>query len=226
MAVLKASHMNKNYQIEDKSIPILNDVSLEIEENDFCGIIGPSGSGKTTLLYVLSGLEKANEGEVLIFGKNWKDMTVNDIQVIRQKEISFIFQFYNLLPNLTVFENIQLPMILAKETNFSRIEEVLDWVGLLQYKHYFPNQLSGGMQQRVAIARALINQPKIIFADEPTGNLDYKTGIEIMNLLQKIHLEQHITILMVTHNPENLTHCTRTIQLLDGRVQSDDSASV
>ncbi len=226
MALLDAMKLNKNYQIENRLIPVLHDINLVINELDFCGIIGPSGSGKTTLMYVLSGLEAASEGDVRILGNKWSEMTSSQIQNIRKKEISFIFQFYNLLPNLTVYENIQLPMILAKETDFSRIDEVLKWVGMDSFQQYFPNQLSGGMQQRVAIARALINRPKIIFADEPTGNLDHQSGQEIMDLLQKIHTEQKVTILMVTHNPENLKHCTRTIKLLDGRIQSDDSVPV
>ncbi|MBU0996599.1 MAG: ABC transporter ATP-binding protein [Firmicutes bacterium] len=226
MALLVASNLKKNYQVENRTIPVLHGINLEIHEQDFCGIVGPSGSGKTTLLYVLSGLEQASEGSVKILGNEWSEMSSFQIQDVRKRQISFIFQFYNLLPNLTVYENIQLPMILAKDFDFSRIEEVLKWVGMDEYKDYFPNQLSGGMQQRVAIARALINRPQIIFADEPTGNLDQKSGSEVMNLLKKIHLEHNVTVLMVTHNPDNLKYCSRTIKLLDGRIQSDDSVQV
>jgi putative ABC transport system ATP-binding protein len=226
MIVLETNNMNKFYQNNEIEIPVLKNISLKFASHEFCGIVGPSGSGKTTLLYVLSGLEKSSLGDVFIFNKKWNEYSLLDIQNIRKKDISFIFQFYNLLPNLTVFENIEVVMMISENYDMDRIIEVLDWVGMTQYKDLYPNQLSGGMQQRVAIARALVNHPKIIFADEPTGNLDHQNGLDIMNLLQKIYVEQNITIIMVTHNIDNLQFCSRKITLLDGMVQNDETISV
>ncbi|MDD3123411.1 MAG: ABC transporter ATP-binding protein [Candidatus Izemoplasmatales bacterium] len=226
MVVLETNKLNKFYQNNEIKISVLKNISLQFTSHEFCGIVGPSGSGKTTLLYVLSGLEKPSSGDISIFNKKWNEYSLLDIQNIRKKDISFIFQFYNLLPNLTVFENIEIVMMISENYNLDKITEVLEWVGMSKFKDLYPNQLSGGMQQRVAIARALVNHPKIIFADEPTGNLDYQNGLDIMNLLQKIYLEQNITIIMVTHNIDNLKFCSRKISLLDGMVKNDEKNSV
>ncbi len=189
---------------------------MKVNEGDFLGIIGPSGSGKTTLLYCLSSLETIDEGEILFEGENIKDFSDKKVSDLRQKSFGFIFQFYNLIPNLTAYENILLASVIANKINEERIDSLLEMVGMKEYKNYFPNEMSGGMQQRVAIARALVNEPKVIFADEPTGNLDQKKGKEIMDLLYKLNKENNITIILVTHNEDYLKYCSRTINLIDG----------
>lgn len=222
LVVLETKNLCKDYNIEKQNINVLSSINLSFSDNEFCGIVGPSGSGKTTLLYTLSGLEKPTSGDVIQFQKNTKDMKPIESQKIRKTELSFIFQFYNLLPNLTVFENIQIAQLLGNIDPKEDIISLLESVGMAKYKDYYPNQLSGGMQQRVAIARSLVNRPKIIFADEPTGNLDVASGLEVMNLLKKMQEERKITVIMVTHNPDNLSFCNRQIKLLDGEVLLDE----
>lgn len=226
MVCLEAINITKNYRVGDNDISILKNLSFKIQCGEFVGIVGPSGSGKTTLLYVLSGLEEVTTGNVRLLDKSLIECKKDELLDIRKEEIGFIFQFYNLLPNLTVYENVLLAIVLANKHDYSEIDSVLSKVKMLEYKDYYPNQLSGGMQQRVAIARAIINRPKIIFADEPTGNLDTKTGVEIMDLLRQLNLEMNITFIMVTHNEENLQYCSRKIELLDGVIQSDDLLQV
>ena len=216
MSIIEVRNLNKYYlQGKDKN-HILKNISMKVNEGDFLGIIGPSGSGKTTLLYCLSSLETIDEGEILFEGENIKDFSDKKVSDLRQKSFGFIFQFYNLIPNLTAYENILLASVIANKINEERIDSLLEMVGMKEYKNYFPNEMSGGMQQRVAIARALVNEPKVIFADEPTGNLDQKKGKEIMDLLYKLNKENNITIILVTHNEDYLKYCSRTINLIDG----------
>lgn len=216
MSIIEVRNLNKYYlQGKDKN-HILKNISLQVNEGDFLGIIGPSGSGKTTLLYCLSSLETIDEGEILFEGENIKDFSDKKVSNLRQKSFGFIFQFYNLIPNLTAYENILLASVIANKISEERIETLLEMVGMKEYKNYFPKEMSGGMQQRVAIARALVNEPKVIFADEPTGNLDQKKGKEIMDLLYKLNKENNITIILVTHNEDYLRYCSRTINLIDG----------
>lgn len=216
MSIIEVRNLNKYYlQGKDKN-HILKNISMKVNEGDFLGIIGPSGSGKTTLLYCLSSLETIDEGEILFEGENIKDFSDMKVSDLRQKSFGFIFQFYNLIPNLTAYENILLASVIANKINEERIDSLLEMVGMKEYKNYFPNEMSGGMQQRVAIARALVNEPKVIFADEPTGNLDQKKGKEIMDLLYKLNKENNITIILVTHNEDYLKYCSRTINLIDG----------
>jgi len=216
VSIIEVRNLNKYYlQGKDKN-HILKNISMKVNEGDFLGIIGPSGSGKTTLLYCLSSLETIDEGEILFEGENIKDFSDMKVSDLRQKSFGFIFQFYNLIPNLTAYENILLASVIANKINEERIDSLLEMVGMKEYKNYFPNEMSGGMQQRVAIARALVNEPKVIFADEPTGNLDQKKGKEIMDLLYKLNKENNITIILVTHNEDYLKYCSRTINLIDG----------
>jgi putative ABC transport system ATP-binding protein len=216
MSIIEVRNLNKYYlQGKDKN-HILKNISLQVNEGDFLGIIGPSGSGKTTLLYCLSSLETIDEGEILFEGENIKDFSDKKVSNLRQKSFGYIFQFYNLIPNLTAYENILLASVIANKINEERIDSLLEMVGMKEYRNYFPNEMSGGMQQRVAIARALVNEPKVIFADEPTGNLDQKKGKEIMDLLYKLNKENNITIILVTHNEDYLRYCSRTINLIDG----------
>ena len=196
---------------------VLKGINININKGDFTGIVGPSGSGKTTLLYCLSSLEKITSGSVLFMGKDITKYSSKELSELRKHDLGFVFQFYNLIPNLTVYENILLPQVIAGEDG-SYIDEILEMVGMKEYKTYYPNQLSGGMQQRVAIARALVNKPKIIFADEPTGNLDQKKGLEIMKILKRLNAENEITIVLVTHNEDYLDFCNKKIRLVDGHI--------
>ncbi|MDD3113401.1 MAG: ABC transporter ATP-binding protein [Candidatus Izemoplasmatales bacterium] len=226
MTLIKAIHLSKDYQVQEVQTPALRDVNLSIEDGDFCGIIGPSGSGKSTLLYCLSGLEKPSSGQCLVMGKDLSEYKETEIADLRQSTIGFVFQFYNLVPNLTVFENMLFPQIVAHKIDEKRVEALLELVNMAKYRNYFPNQLSGGMQQRVAIARAIVNEPKIIFADEPTGNLDSKSGREVMELLSRLNLDLKITVILVTHNPDHLDYCSRKIELRDGSIVNDQPESI
>lgn len=217
MNVIETKDLKKVFSNDTINHEVLKGISIKINEGEFAGIVGPSGSGKTTLLYCLSSLEEITSGSIIFNDKDITKYTDKEIANLRKNELGFIFQFYNLIPNLTVYENILLAKVLANK-NEEDIIEMLDVVGLTEFKDYYPNQLSGGMQQRVAIARALINQPKIIFADEPTGNLDQKNGKEIMDLLKKLNQEKNVTIVLVTHNEDYLTYCSKVFRLLDGLI--------
>jgi len=216
MKVLEVKNLNKSYFQGQLKTQVLKDISLGVNKGDFLGIVGPSGSGKTTLLYCLSSLENIDSGEIFLNGENISLFSDKKISNLRRGSLGFVFQFYNLIPNLTAYENILLANVISNEVNEEKIEELLKLVGMWEYKDYYPNQLSGGMQQRVAIARALVNNPEIIFADEPTGNLDQKKGAEIMKLLKRLNEEKQITIILVTHNDDYLKYCNKQINLIDG----------
>lgn len=222
MVHIHVSDLKKSYMNGKIQTPVLRGLSFSIEQGEFVSLVGPSGSGKTTLLYVLGGLEPYQEGSVLVFDKELSHYTSYDKAMLRSKKIGFVFQFYNLIPNLTVYENIMLAAVLGNQSTKEDIYNILDVVGLKGYEDYYPNQLSGGMQQRVAIARCLINEPDIIFADEPTGNLDYANGKLIMELFSKLNKELKKTILMVTHNEETTFYASRVIHMLDGKVVADE----
>jgi len=224
--LIECKNIEKNYINASVTTHVLKDINVCVRENDFLGILGPSGSGKTTLLYVLSGLEKPTAGVFTLFEKPLVEYSDLELSNIHKNRIGFVFQFYNLIPNLTVWENMILPMVIAKKENESRIDELLELVGMKEYKNQYPNQLSGGMQQRVAVARSLVNDPDMIFADEPTGNLDSVNGEEIMTLLKKLHDEKHKTIILVTHSESFLKYCTRYIRLMDGKIVQDEVISV
>ncbi|HPJ23661.1 MAG TPA: ABC transporter ATP-binding protein [Bacillota bacterium] len=217
MGIIKTVGLKKTFFNDTLEQVVLKGIDIDINEGDFAGIVGPSGSGKTTLLYCLSSLESITDGSVYVLDKDIAKYTERDISKLRQTEIGFVFQFYNLVPNLTVYENVLLARIIADKDE-SYVDDVLAMVSMKEFKNYYPNQLSGGMQQRVAIARALVNQPKIIFADEPTGNLDQKIGKEIMDLLAKLNRQEHVTIVLVTHNEDYLSYCNRVFRLLDGKI--------
>lgn len=222
MRIIEAKNLIKNYINNKVTTNVLRGLSFNINKGEFLSIIGPSGSGKTTLLYVLSGLEKYTSGSIKLFGKEVNTYTDKELSFLRQKKLGFVFQFYNLIPNLTVYENILLAEVLRNDNSPYNIDQVLDIVGLIEYKNYYPNQISGGMQQRVAIARCLINDPEVIFADEPTGNLDYKNGTAIMELFAELNQKYHKTIILVTHNEEMINYGTRYIKLRDGLIISDE----
>ncbi len=225
MAQIKVISLKKAYQNGKITTEVLRGIDFEIDVSEFVSIVGPSGSGKSTLLYVMSGLESYDEGQIYMFDKLLVDYNDKEKAKLRSEDIGFVFQFYNLLPNLTAYENILLASVLGKQKTKKEVLEVMDIVGMKDYMNYYPAQLSGGMQQRIAIARCLINDPKIIFADEPTGNLDHENGLKIMELFQKLNKEYKKTILMVTHNLESTQYGNRTLHLLDGKVILDEKKS-
>ncbi|MGI6392031.1 MAG: ABC transporter ATP-binding protein [Candidatus Izemoplasmatales bacterium] len=222
MVLIEAKKVEKEYITQAGSIRVLKNINLCVKNGEFVGIVGPSGSGKSTLLYVLSGLEKATSGEVILFGKSTAEMNDADMNAIRKSKIGFVFQFYNLLPNLTVLENVELPLVIARQTDLSKAIEALKMVNLDKHLTLYPAQLSGGMQQRVAIARAMVTNPKILFADEPTGNLDYQSSIEIIEILKNLNQKQQTTIVLVTHNLEHMAYCSRKIEIIDGNIGEDE----
>jgi putative ABC transport system ATP-binding protein len=218
-AIIRAEKLCKSYSLGKNEIPVLKDVSIEIGKGEFVSVMGPSGSGKSTLLYLLGCLDAPSAGRVFVGDVELSQMTDAEASAYRRRRLGFVFQFYNLVPNLTVEENTLLPVLLdgQKARKYKqRLDEVIEIVGLGDRRRHRPAELSGGQQQRVAIARALIHDPEIILADEPTGNLDSKTGTGIMELLRDINLERGKTIVQVTHSPEAARYGNRIITLRDG----------
>ena len=218
---IEVRDVSKSFQMGTLTIPVLNRISLKISEGEFISVMGASGSGKSTLLYLMGGLDRASEGTVLLNGFDLSVMSDREQSRLRRQKLGFVFQFYNLVPNMNVEENILLPILLDGKSASSyreKLDDVLGLTGLLHRRKNTPARLSGGEQQRVAIARALIHDPEIILADEPIGNLDSKTGTEIMELLQKINRERRKSIVMVTHSAESATYGTGIIRLKDGRI--------
>ena len=216
---VEGRHIIKNFRIGNTPTKVLKDISLQVMQGEFVSIMGPSDSGKSTLLYILSGLDTPTSGHVLLNGTDISRFGDEKMSRIRRQKIGFVFQFYNLIPNLNVEENIMLPLLLdGKKMGGYRkqLEQILEIVGLSDRRRHTPRELSGGQQQRVAIARALIGNPEILFADEPTGNLDSKTGAEIMALLREINRTNGQTIIMVTHSPEAAQSSSRVIHVQDG----------
>ena len=216
---VEGRHIIKNFCIGSTPTKVLKDISLQVMQGEFVSIMGPSGSGKSTLLYILGGLDTPTSGHVLLNGTDISRFGDEKMSRIRRQKIGFVFQFYNLIPNLNVEENIMLPLLLdGKKMGGYRkqLEQILEIVGLSDRRRHTPRELSGGQQQRVAIARALIGNPEILFADEPTGNLDSKTGAEIMALLREINKTSGQTIIMVTHSPEAAQSSSRVIHVQDG----------
>ena len=211
----------KSYTLGASEVEVLNNINLTIKEGEFVSIMGPSGSGKSTLLYMIGGLDKPTKGDIKVGGATIAKMHDKQESIMRRRTIGFVFQFYNLIPKLTVEENIMLPVLLdgKKPKEYKqKLEKIIEIVGLTDRRHHTPRELSGGQQQRVAIARALMNEPNIILADEPTGNLDSKAGTEIMQLLKDINKEQGKTIVMVTHSKEAASFGQRIINIKDGKV--------
>jgi len=222
--VIEAVNLNKSFKLGNSSVDILKDINLVIKEGEFVSIMGPSGSGKSTLLYLLGGLDKPTSGSVKIAGKELSTMNDKKQSIMRRRDVGFVFQFYNLIPNLNVEENIMLPILLdgKKLKNYrDKLDDILKVVGLEDRRKHTPRELSGGQQQRVAIARALINDPDVILADEPIGNLDSKTGTGVMELLRDINLQKRKTIVQVTHSQESAKYGQRIIYVRDGKVVED-----
>ena len=221
--VIEIKEIVKNYQVGTVIVRALRSVSLDIRRNEYVAIMGPSGSGKSTLMNILGCLDTPTKGQYVLNGTDVSKMEDDRLAEIRNKEIGFVFQTFNLLPRYTALENVTLPLIYAGVPRHERDEhavKTLDLVGLGDRMTHKPNELSGGQRQRVAIARALINNPSIILADEPTGNLDSKTSYDIMGLLDKIH-EDGNTVIVVTHEEDIARHAHRIIKLMDGEVSSD-----
>lgn len=225
MSVLEAIDISKTYTLgDDIVVHALDHLSLRIEKGEMIAIIGPSGSGKSTLMHSIGLLDLPDTGEVVVNGTHVKDMDENELAHVRNKEIGFVFQSFNLLARTTALENVELPLIYAgvsSEERKRRAVEALTRVGLGERLTHTPNQLSGGQQQRVAIARALIAEPSIILADEPTGNLDSRSGIEIMAFLQRLN-DSGATIVLVTHDQDVARHASRIVTLSDGKIISDE----
>ncbi len=221
MSIIKVNKLSKKFVNKDKETKVLDNISLEIEEGEFVSLMGASGSGKSTLLYLIGGLDNPTEGEIYINGEDINKMKEKNLSKLRRKDIGFVFQFYNLVQNLSVEENIMLPVIMdgKKEKDYKeRLNKILKIIGLEDKRKSLPNELSGGQQQRVSIARAIILNPSIILADEPIGNLDSKSGEEVMELFKKINEDEKITILQVTHSEDSAKYGNRLIRLKDGKI--------
>lgn len=219
---IEGKNIMKDFKIGETTTRVLKNVSLKVLKGEFVSIMGQSGSGKSTLLYILGGLDTPTEGTVSMNGTDISRFNDAKMSQIRRQNIGFVFQFYNLIPNLNVEENIMLPLLLdgKKSKDYRKqLDNILEIVGLSDRRKHTPRELSGGQQQRVAIARALISDPEILFADEPTGNLDSKTGAEIMKLLQSINKNSGQTIIMVTHSPEAAKNSSRIITVKDGMIE-------
>jgi putative ABC transport system ATP-binding protein len=219
--VIEVVHVYKSFQLAESTVEVLKNVNLEVEKGEFISIMGPSGSGKSTLLYLMGGLDKVSAGSICVNGVEMQMLNDEAESRMRRNDIGFVFQAYNLIDNLTLEENIMLPALLEgkkRKDVAKKAEELMEIVGILKRRHHTPKELSGGEQQRTAIARALINDPAILFADEPIGNLDSKSGKEILELLRKINKDKGITILMVTHSEESTHYGKKVIRLKDGEI--------
>jgi putative ABC transport system ATP-binding protein len=224
MSVINIKNITKTYQMGSVEVNALVDVSLQIVKNEYVAIMGPSGSGKSTLMNILGCLDTPTSGLYEFNGVNVSDMNDNELAQIRNKEIGFVFQTFNLLARSDALHNVELPLVYAGKKRIERRElaqEALAHVKLADRVHHKPNELSGGQRQRVAIARALVTNPSIILADEPTGNLDSKTGVEIMALFNELHAQGN-TIIVVTHEEDIAAHALRVIRLRDGKVEHDE----
>lgn len=221
--VIKIRNIIRDFPLGQETVHVLKGIDLDIEKGEYVAIMGPSGSGKSTLMNILGCLDTPTSGTYILSGKDVSQMTDDQLAEIRNHEIGFVFQTFNLLPRTTALENVALPMVyagLSKTDRTQRAEEVLTDVGLADRMDHKPNQLSGGQRQRVAVGRALVNKPSIILADEPTGNLDSKTSLEILNLFDQIHKAGN-TVIMVTHEEDVAARAHRVIRLFDGMIESD-----
>jgi putative ABC transport system ATP-binding protein len=226
--VISVRDLVKTYQVGDIEVRALRGASLDVDPGEFVCVTGPSGSGKSTFMHIVGCLDRPTSGQYFLDGKDVSRMSKDELAAIRNKKIGFVFQGFNLLSRTTALDNVELPLLYNNGKNrlkaaerHKRAKEVLEIVGLGKRMDHYPNQLSGGQQQRVAIARALINQPSILLADEPTGNLDTRTSIEVMDIFQRLNLEHGITVVLITHEMDIAEHGTRIVKFRDGRIQVD-----
>ena len=225
MSLIELRNITKSYPLGEQELQILKGISLKIEQGEFVAIMGPSGSGKSTLMNILGCLDKPTSGNYNLDGKAVENLSSDELAEIRNQKIGFVFQGFNLLSRTSALENVELPMVYANirpEIRKKRAIKALTKVGLQDRMHHQPNQLSGGQQQRVAIARAVVNEAPIIFADEPTGNLDTKMSVEIMELFTKLNCELKRTIILVTHEEDIARYADRIIKIVDGEIHSDE----
>ena len=226
MPVISVRNLTKTYHVGEVDVHALRGVSLEIEKGEFVAVVGPSGSGKSTLMHILGCLDSPTSGEYFLDGANVSHLSDDELSEVRNRKIGFVFQGFNLLPRTSALENVELPLLynagsLSASERRGRAMEALAAVGLQDRAEHHPNQLSGGQQQRVAIARALMNQPSILLADEPTGNLDSRTSVEVLDIFQSLREERGITIVLITHEPSVAEYGSRIVAFKDGRIVSD-----
>ena len=221
MEILKVENLSKIYGKGETAVKAIDDISFSVEKGEFVAIIGPSGSGKSTMLHILGGVDRPTKGKVYINDTDIYSLNNNDLAIFRRRNVGLIYQFYNLIPILNVEENISLPVLLdGKKVDEQRLKEIVKNLGLENRIKHLPNQLSGGQQQRVAIGRSLINEPAIILADEPTGNLDTKNSKEILELLKLSNKKYEQTLIMITHDPNIAKEADRIIKIEDGKIAS------
>ncbi len=226
--VIRIEHLCKQYETAAGPVPALNDINIVVRLGEFVAVMGPSGSGKSTFMNILGCLDLPTSGRYILDEKDVSTLNKEELAHLRNKTIGFVFQGYNLLPRANLVDNVALPLVysaVGKAARASQALELLERVGLGRYSRFFPNQVSGGQQQRAAIARALINRPRLILADEPTGNLDTKTSYEIMRLFTELNEQERITIILVTHESDIAAYAKRLVQFLDGRVVYDGAAN-
>lgn len=227
MEILRCEHLSKVYGTGETTVKALDDVSFSVEKGEFVSIVGPSGSGKSTLLHILGGVDRPTSGKVYIGGTDIHALREDKLAIFRRRQIGLIYQFYNLLPVLNVDENIVLPHLLdGRKLDQKRLDMIVAYMGLSDRRKNLPNQLSGGQQQRVSIGRALFNRPAIVLADEPTGNLDRKTGAEIIRLLKESNKNQQQTLLLITHDESIAVQADRMLCIEDGKITRDERIRV
>lgn len=219
MVFLEISHLKKGFGTGENHIEVLKDINLEVSQGEFCVLLGPSGSGKSTLLNIIGGIDQADSGDIRIRGERMADMNEKTLTLYRRKHLGYIFQMYNLIPNLTIRENIEVGAYLSEKP--LNVDELLHTLGLYDHRKKLPNQLSGGQQQRTAIGRAIVKNPDILLCDEPTGALDYATSKEILNLIETVNQKYGNTIIMVTHNDAIQNMADRVVRLRDGQIRSN-----
>ena len=223
MEILRVEHLSKIYGSGENAVKAVDDVSFSVEKGEFVAIIGASGSGKSTLLHLIGGVDRPTSGKVFIDGKDISALDDDALAIFRRRQVGIVYQFYNLIPILDVTENITLPVLLDGETpNGDKLENLLKVLGLAERRGNLPNQLSGGQQQRVSIGRAMMNDPAVLLADEPTGNLDSKAGEEIVNLLKLSNKQFNQTVIVITHDPDIARQAGRIITIEDGRIVKDE----
>ena len=223
MEILRVEHLSKIYGSGENAVKAVDDVSFSVEKGEFVAVIGASGSGKSTLLHLIGGVDRPTSGKVFIDGKDISALDDDALAIFRRRQVGIVYQFYNLIPILDVTENITLPVLLdGKTPDSEKLENLLNVLGLSGRRTHLPNQLSGGQQQRVSIGRAMMNDPAVLLADEPTGNLDSKAGEEIVNLLKLSNRQFHQTVIVITHDPDIARQAGRVITVEDGRIVRDE----